>query len=424
MPRLRRSARQIALLAALAASSAAIARSADEVAIDSGKLKGDYNSDHSVLIFKGVPFAAAPVGDLRWKAPQPAPKWSRVRAADKFGPACLQTDVFGDILQFMRDAKPSEDCLNLTIWLPASTTAKSRLPVFLWYYGGGFVAGGNSEKRYDGEALAKKGVIVVEPNYRLGVFGFLSHPELTRESGHNSSGNYGLLDQVAALQWVVKNIAAFGGDPHNITIGGESAGSLSVSALMASPLSRNLFQRAIGESGAFFPASPTAGMQLRSVSVTEQTGLKFAESVGAKSLAELRAKSGDELLQAAAAKFSNGFAFGPNADGYYLPTDVASIYAKREQAKVPLLAGWNADEGKAQVLMSPEKTTAASFSRRRGISQTLSRRKRRRSHCLCRNALGRRLHRLLHVEMDGPPLKIRRHRLSIPLRTGPQSQAR
>ena len=361
MPRLRRSARQIALLAALAASSAAIARSADEVAIDSGKLKGDYNSDHSVLIFKGVPFGAAPVGDLRWKAPQPAPKWSGVRAADKFGPACLQTDVFGDILQFMRDAKPSEDCLNLTIWLPASTTANSRLPVFLWYYGGGFVAGGNSEKRYDGEALAKKGVIVVEPNYRLGVFGFLSHPELTRESGHNSSGNYGLLDQVAALQWVVKNIAAFGGDPHNITIGGESAGSLSVSALMASPLSSNLFQRAIGESGAFFPASPTAGMQLRSVSVTEQTGLKFAESVGAKSLAELRAKSGDELLQAAAAKFSNGFAFGPNADGYYLPTDVASIYAKGRQAKVPLLAGWNADEGKAQVLMSPEKTTAASF---------------------------------------------------------------
>lgn len=351
----------LAVSLALASFSVAIARSTDEVTITSGKLKGAYNSDHSVLMFKGVPFAAPPVGDLRWKAPQPAMKWNGVRAADKFGPACMQTDVFGDILQFMRDAQPSEDCLNLTIWLPASAKAKSKLPVFVWYYGGGFVAGGNSELRYDGEALAKKGVIVVEPNYRLGIFGFLSHPELTKESGHNGSGNYGLLDQVAALQWVVKNIAAFGGNPHNITIGGESAGSLSVSALMASPLSRNLFQKAIGESGAFFPASPTAGMQLRPVSVTEQTGRKFAESVRAKSLAELRAKSGEEILQAAAAKFNNGFAFGPNADGYYLPTDALSIYSKGEQAHVPLLAGWNADEGKAQVLLTPQKPTAASF---------------------------------------------------------------
>jgi len=334
----------------------------NEVTVASGKLQGTLNADKSVRIFKGVPFAAPPTGNLRWKAPQSAKKWSGVRAADKFGPACLQTDVFGDILQFMRDAQPSEDCLHLNIWLPAAApAANAKLPVFVWYYGGGFVAGGNSEKRYDGEALARKGVIVVEPNYRLGVFGFLSHPELTKESGHNSSGNYGLLDQIAALQWVVKNIAAFGGDPRNITVGGESAGSLSVSALMASPLSRDLFQKAIGESGAFFPASPTAGMQLRPVSVTEQTGVKFAEAVGAKSLAELRVKSADELLQAAAAKFNNGFAFGPNTDGYYLATDALSIYTKGEQARVPLLAGWNADEGKAQVLLSPQKTTAASF---------------------------------------------------------------
>src|SRR5262249_22635190 len=155
---------------------------------------------------------------------------------------------------------------------------------------------GNSERRYDAENLAKKGIIVVEPNYRLGVFGFFSHPELSKESGHSSSGNYGFLDQVAALEWVVKNIAAFGGDPRNITIGGESAGSLSVSALMASPLSRNLFQKAIGESGAFFPASPSAGMQLNPVADTEQAGFKFADSVGAKSLADMRAKSGQELL--------------------------------------------------------------------------------------------------------------------------------
>ena len=346
--------------AATATLFAASARCDNQLSVESGKLKGAYNSDHSVLMFKGVPFAAPPVGDLRWKAPQPAKRWHGVRAADKFGPACMQTDVFGDILQFMRDAQPSEDCLNLTIWLPASAKPKSKLPVFIWYYGGGFVAGGNSEKRYDGEALAKKGIIVVEPNYRLGVFGFLSHPELSKESGHNSSGNYGLLDQVAALQWVVKNIATFGGDPYNITIGGESAGSLSVSALMASPLSRHLFQKAIGESGAFFPASSSAGMQLRPVSATEQTGIKFAESMGAKSLAELRAKSGEETLEAAA-KFNNGWAFGPNADGYYLPTGTFPIYAQGQQAQVPLLAGWNADEGKAQILMSPTKPTQASF---------------------------------------------------------------
>jgi para-nitrobenzyl esterase len=349
-----------ALALAFMLSSGAAARSSDEITIESGKLKGARNADHSVLMFKGVPFAAPPTGDLRWKAPQPAKKWTGVRAADKFGPACLQTDVFGDILQFMRDAQPSEDCLNLTIWLPASATAKSKLPVFLWYYGGGFVAGGNSEKRYDGEALAKRGVMVVEPNYRLGVFGFFSHPELTKETGHNSSGNYGMLDQVAALQWVVKNIAAFGGDPHNITIGGESAGSASVSALMASRLSGNLFQKAIGESGAYFAAKAGSALDLEPLSESEQTGMKFAESLGAKSLAELRAKSGDELLQAAA-KFKEGWAFHPHLDGYFLSTTALATYTKGEQAHVPLLAGWNADEGKAQVLMSPQKTTAASF---------------------------------------------------------------
>jgi para-nitrobenzyl esterase len=194
----------------------------------------------------------------------------------------------------------------------------------------------------------------------LGVFGFFSHPELAAESGHNSSGNYGLLDQVAALEWVVKNVAAFGGDPHNITIGGESAGSLSVSALMASPLPGSLFQKALGESGAFFPVGPTAGMQLKAASETGQGSAKFAESLGAKSIPEMRAKSGDELLQAAA-KLNRGFVFGPNVDGYFLPSTVASIYSKGEQSQVPLLAGWNADEGKVFALMNPQKPTAKSF---------------------------------------------------------------
>lgn len=331
----------------------------DVVTVESGKLQGTTNADHSVRIFKGIPFAAPPVGHLRWKAPQAPKSWTGVRPADKFGSACLQTNVFGDI--YFRDAQPSEDCLNLNIWIPAETSNKN-LPVFLWFYGGGFVAGANSEPRYDGEALAKKGVIVVEPNYRLGVFGFLSYPELAKESGHNSAGNYGLLDQVAALQWVVNNISAFGGDPHNITIGGESAGSLSVSALMASPLSRNLFQKALGESGAFFPVGPASGMQLKPVEETAQAGLHFAESIGAKSLAELRAKSGEDLLQAAA-KISRGmaFPFHPNVDGYFLPTDVKAIFSRGEQSKVPLLAGWNADEGKMFVLMNPQKPTAKSF---------------------------------------------------------------
>ena len=235
----------ILVVAAIAANAAT-----DQVTVSTGKLQGTANADSTVRMFKGVPFAAPPVGDLRWKAPQPAIKWDGVRAADKFGSACLQTDVFGDI--YFRDAQPSEDCLNLDIWIPAKA-ASSKLPVLVWFYGGGFVAGSASEPRYDGETLAKKGIIVVNPNYRLGSFGFFAHPELTKESPNHASGNYGLLDQVAALEWVVKNIAAFGGDPKNITIAGESAGSFSVSALMASPLSKDLFQKAMGESGAFFP---------------------------------------------------------------------------------------------------------------------------------------------------------------------------
>jgi len=347
----------IALILLIGVLSVGAASTADEVTVENGKLHGTTNEDHSVSMFKGVPFAAPPVGDLRWKAPQPAPNWSGVRQADKFGSPCLQTNVFGDI--YFRDAQPSEDCLTLDIWIPAKP-ASAKIPVIVWFYGGGFVAGSASEPRYDGENLAKKGVIIVNPNYRLGVFGFFSHPELSKESGRNASGNYGLLDQVAALQWVVKNIAAFGGDPQNITIAGESAGSLSVSALMASPLSRNLFQKAIGESGAFFPSGPNAGMRLHPDVDTEQSGVKFAESVGAKSLAEMRAKPGDELLQAAA-KLGRGFGFGPNIDGYFLPSDVLSVYTKGAQSHVPLLAGWNADEGKMFVLMAPQKPTAKSF---------------------------------------------------------------
>ncbi|MGC2330033.1 MAG: carboxylesterase family protein [Candidatus Acidiferrales bacterium] len=330
---------------------------ANQVRISDGLLQGVTNADGSVLMFKDIPFAAPPLGELRWSAPQTPKKWSGIRLADKFGAPCLQTNVFGDI--YFREAQPSEDCLNLDIWVPAKRR-KNKLAVFLWFYGGGFVAGSASEPRYDGENLARKDIIVVNANYRLGVFGFFSCPELTAESGHNASGNYGFLDQVAALRWVIQNIASFGGDPHNITIGGESAGSFSVSALMASPLSKGLFQKAIGESGAFF-SSPTgkATLPLTPLTVSEQHGKKFAEALGADSLADLRAMPAEKLLQAGA---KPGQGFGPNLDGYFLPTDVLSVYEHGDQSHVPLLAGWNADEGQMFVLFSPQKPTAQSFS--------------------------------------------------------------
>ncbi|MFZ0522279.1 MAG: carboxylesterase family protein [Candidatus Acidiferrales bacterium] len=329
----------------------------NEVKTESGTVAGTLNTDHTVRMFKGIPFAAPPVGALRWKPPQPPLNWQGIRPADKFGAPCLQTDVFGDI--YFRDSQPSEDCLNLTIWIPAHP-AQAKLPVIVWFYGGGFIAGSNSEPRYDGENLAKKGVIIVSPNYRLGIFGFFSHPELAKESERHASGNYGLLDQVAALHWVLRNISAFGGDPHNITIAGESAGSLSVSALMASPLSKDLFQKAIGESGAFFPSRPTSGMQLKPLAETEKFGVKFAESVGANSLAELRAKPANDLLQAAA-RHDKGRDFHPNIDGYFLTADVRKIYEQGAQSRVPLLAGWNADENKMSILLAPQKPTAKSF---------------------------------------------------------------
>lgn len=344
----------LALVGILGWATGALAN--DQVKVAQGALHGAVNSDGTVRMFKNVPFAAAPVGNLRWKEPQPAPGWTGVREADKFGSACLQTNVFGDI--YFRDAQPSEDCLNLDIWIPAEPKTK-KLGVLVWYYGGGFVAGSASEPRYDGENLARKGIIVVNANYRLGVFGFFAHPELTKESGHQASGNYGFLDQVAALRWVVKNIGAFGGDPHNITIGGESAGSFSVSALMASPLSKDLFQKALGESGAFFSSPSSAGtLPLTPLADAEKHGVKFTETVGAMSLTDLRAKPANDLLQAAA---KPGQGFGPILDGYFLASDPLTIYADGKESHVPLLAGWNADEGKMFVLFNPAKPTTKSF---------------------------------------------------------------
>ncbi len=318
-----------------------------------GQLEGVVSADGKVRTFKGIPYAAPPVGPLRWKAPQPALPWTGIRKASEFGARCMQGRVFGDMI--FRDNGPSEDCLYLNIWLPAAP-ARKRLPVMVWIYGGGFVAGSSSEPRQDGGNLSKKGVVVVSFNYRLGVFGFFSHPELTRESGRNASGNYGLLDQVFALQWIGKNIATFGGDPDNVTIFGESAGSFSVSALMASPLSKGLFKRAIGESGAFFGTT----LGLRPLPETEKAGAEFAKSLtGSESIEALRDKPGDEILQAGMK--AGAFRFSPNVDGYFLPQNVSTIFSSGNQSHVPLLAGWNLDEGNYRSFFGKDPPTVQNF---------------------------------------------------------------
>jgi para-nitrobenzyl esterase len=332
-------------------SPAAPTKNPYEVTTENGRLQGTTNADRSVVVFRKVPYAAPPTGELRWKPPRRAQNWAGVLKADKFGAACLQTEAFGNL--HLRGEQPSEDCLFLNIWAP-SRIGKTKLPVIVWLYGGGFVTGDSSEPRYDGENLAKKGVIVVIPNYRLGVFGFFSHPDLTKESPNNTSGNYGLLDQAAALQWVVRNIASFRGDPQNVTLAGQSAGSFSVSVLMVSPLAQELFQKAIGESGGFYPP-------LTPLAEAEKVGEEFVRSVDATSIEEMRKKPGPELLQAAA-KFKGGFGFDAILDGYVLRIDPITVYRQGRQSHIPLLAGWNADEGKMSFLSGPQKTTAKSFS--------------------------------------------------------------
>jgi para-nitrobenzyl esterase len=280
--------RTITFLAALLRLSAAIT---EPVHVADGLISGVAGTDSDVRVFKGVPFAAPPLGELRWRAPKAAAHWDGVHTADKFSATCMQRRPIN-----APDRAMSEDCLYLNIYT-AAKSSKDHRPVMVWIHGGALTGGAGS--LYDGEALAKKGVVVVTVNYRLGVFGFFADPELTKESDRNSSGNYGLLDQIAALEWVQKNIAAFGGDPKRVTIFGESAGSWSVNYLVATPLAHGFFQRAIGESGGeFAPARKLADM--------EQAGVKFGQSIGADSLAALRARAADELLKA------NGFATAAN----------------------------------------------------------------------------------------------------------------
>jgi para-nitrobenzyl esterase len=326
---------------------------ADPVRTEAGLIEGVVEGDGQVRAFKGIPFAAPPVGNLRWAPPQPVASWEGVRSTQAFGPRCMQGRIFDDMV--FRD-EPSEDCLYLNVWAPTQAPS-GKLPVMVWIHGGGFAAGSASEPRQDGGRLSQKGVAVVGINYRLGVFGFLSHAELTKESSHHASGNYGLMDQVAALQWVQRNIAAFGGDPDNVTIFGESAGSFAVSALMVSPLARGLFHRAIGESGAFFTAGDGT-LAPKTLSASEEIGAGFAVAAGEPTLAGLRAKPAEAILEAA---LKSRIWFSPNIDGHVLSRDAHAVFAAGEQARVPLLAGWNADEIRAGIVLAKQKPTAASF---------------------------------------------------------------
>lgn len=316
-----------------------------------GKVEGTVEQS-GVLSFKGIPFAAPPVGDLRWKEPQPAKTWDDKLEAKQFGPNGMQYAVFGDM--GFRSKGMSEDCLYLNVWSPAG--AKKGLPVLVYFYGGGFVAGDGSEARYDGESMATKGIVAVTVNYRLGVFGFMAHPELTKESPHKSSGNYGLMDQNAALLWVQKNIAAFGGDPKRVTIAGESAGSVSVSAQMASPLSKNLIAGAIGESGSLLGTLPAIPLVK-----AEQVGVEFATAAKATSLADLRAMPAGQVLEAS--KKFGAFRFSMSVDGYFFPKSPYAIFEAGEQAHVPLLVGWNSEEMNSRMVMGNEKPTKENFTK-------------------------------------------------------------
>jgi para-nitrobenzyl esterase len=318
-----------------------------QVKTNAGVVEG-FEQD-GVKKFLGIPFAQAPVGELRWKAPQPVQAWEGVREAKEFGNDPMQPNVFGD-MNFRGPAR-SEDCLYLNVWTTAATEADG-LPVLIYFNGGGLMAGSGSEPRYDGSSIAKEGVIGVTANYREGVFGFFAHPELSAASAYKGSGNYGFLDQVAAIQWVKDNIAAFGGDPARINIVGESAGSFSVSLLMCSPLSKNNIAGALLSSGAEvlpYMASPLAD--------AEAAGEKLLESVGLASLADAMALSGDELQKLLPPRGMSNVVI----DGYFMTESADDVFAKGQQAQVPLLAGWNSLEGTPMQALRGQAPTVKNY---------------------------------------------------------------
>lgn len=336
--------RLLSLLLIAISSLPALAALNQPVKVTGGRLQGTPGNDPSVTVFRGVPYAAPPVGNLRWRVPQPVPSWTGVRHADHFGNVCMQNALKpGSFYQVEFYEKPepmSEDCLYLNLWTGASTADEKR-PVMVWFHGGGFVEGSGSLPSFNGENLARKGIVIVTVNYRLGVFGFLAHPELSSESPYHSSGNYGLLDQLAVLKWVKTNIQSFGGDPANVTIFGQSAGASSVLSLCASPLAKGYFRRAIVESGGFGSASDRK--------TEEANGLGFARRVGVDSIAGLRAKPAAEIQRIAIpppnGKGGNVSRFRPYVDGYFLTADPRSVFEAGTENTRSLLAGSNANEG-------------------------------------------------------------------------------
>ena len=306
------------------------------IKIKSGAISGI--EKNGLNVFKGIPFAAPPVGGLRWKAPQPVTPWKGIKECTAFGPSPFQASPVPFMCwsaEYLIPKEPiNEDCLYLNVWAPKKTAQKKAVLVYI--YGGGFRSGGAGCDIYDGAAVANKDVVFVSINYRVGVFGFLAHPELSKEAPYHSSGNYGLLDMVTALQWVRDNISAFGGDPSRVTIAGQSAGAFAVNFLCASPLTKGLIHGAIAESGgSILPSSIRPNIQLKQA---EQQGVEFAKTLGASSIQALRNKSSQEILAA------NGGLSAPFEDGYFLPKSIFSIYDKNEQNDVPLLLGWNEDD--------------------------------------------------------------------------------
>jgi para-nitrobenzyl esterase len=328
-----------------------IAQQPAPVKVEGGLVQG--MSEDGLTVYRGIPFAAPPVGDLRWRAPQPAAKWEGVRQATKFAPGPMQ-----------RGNPPSgksEDCLYLNVWTPAKS-ASDRIPVLVWIYGGGFNAGATSEKVYSGENLAKKGVVLVSIAYRVGQLGFLAHPELSAESPNHVSGNYGLLDMIAALQWVQNNIAAFGADPNKVTIFGESAGGIAVSMLCASPLAKGLVHGAISQSGGSFgpPRSTTfPGENLKRLPDAERAGQVYVDSARVSSIAEMRKISADKLPAI------RGLAW-PIIDGYVIPDDQYKLYEAGKFNDAPILVGYNSDEGASFTRTSEPEAFISSVRERYG----------------------------------------------------------
>ncbi len=311
------------------------------VQTQSGLVLGVVNETNTVVSFKGIPYAAPPVGDLRWREPQLPASWEGVRDASEFGASAIQFRGYSRepwTAEFMVQDSISEDCLYLNLWTPAKTT-EDKLPVLVYIHGGALTEGSGSVAVYDGEELAQKGIIVLNINYRLGALGYMAHPELTAESPNHSSGNYGFLDQVAALEWVKNNIAAFGGDPGCVTIAGQSAGAMSVNQLVTSPLASGLFHRAITESGTSYSSGLMGGsMTLKDA---EEQGVKFASLKGANSIAELRAIPAEEII---AAIPDQRMSFRGNIDGYLQTNDRMTSFAEGKQNDTPFMTGLNADE--------------------------------------------------------------------------------